>query len=186
MKWPENSLWRKRRNKLLSSIALPEEGIVLDLSCGDGQFIELIHKIKPNLKLYGIDISEEVIKKASEEYPWATFSVSSSTQTNLHDKKFDIIFCNMAFHHYDAAIKTFIECNEKLAHNGKLYILDLFPKNRASQLVYNWRGCNDDYHFEKYYTFSEIKKLAKQAKLNLISQKVLTRIPRLGLAEFAL
>lgn len=182
MKWGEKSLWRKRRNILFKTISPPEQGNVLDLSCGDGQFLELLHSHKPSLKLWGIDMSQEVIKSASAEYPWASFSVSQANTLNFPDGTFDVIFCNMAFHHYQQPRTILENLKRILKKGGIIYIMDLFPKNKASQVIYNWRGCNEDYHFEKYYTFKEARELAEVTNFSIRSLS-LTFIPRLQVLE---
>ena len=182
-KWKENSKWCQRRNGLLDAITLPEEGNLLDLSCSDGQFLEIIHAQKPKLKLTGIDISEERIKDAKKKYAWAHFSVDDVRSSRLPYKNFDTIFCNMSFHHYDNPLKMLSESKRLLKETGSLYIMDLSPKNRVSQIAYNIRGCNDDYHFEKYYTVEEFKKLAISTDLTIVKSIVLTALPRLVVLE---
>jgi len=185
-KWKEKSKWRKRRNKLLDTVQLPERGRVLDLSCGDGQFLELVHLSRPILGLVGVDISEEKIKDAQKEYGWGSFAVKNAGSLSFPNKSFDTIFCNMSLHHYDEPIKMLSEAGRVLKENGNMYIMDLFPKNKISQAVYNLRGCNDDCHFEKYYTLQEFKKTISVANLKMNKAVLLSLLPRLMLLELKL
>jgi ubiquinone/menaquinone biosynthesis C-methylase UbiE len=182
MKWAENSKWRKRRNKLLNTITLPNEGSVLDLSCGDGQFLELVHLQKPNLKFVGVDISEEDINKAVADYGWASFAVSAADHLNFLGNTFDAVFCNMALHHYVKPAEVLEEIARVLKPGGRLYILDEFPRNFLTQLIYNLKGCDADYHFEKYYRNNEIKKILGP-NLTLKRTSKLSFFPRLQVLE---
>lgn len=182
-KWGEKSKWRKRRNKLLETISLPTEGQVLDLSCGDGQFLELVHLLKPGLKLFGLDISEGKIIDAKNEYAWINFTLGSADLLSFNDHVFDVVFCNMALHHYDNPLKVLSESRKILKTGGSMYLMDLFPKNKLSQIIYNVRGCDEDYHFEKYYTLNELRRLAATSNLKMHKTTLLTTLPRLVVVE---
>ncbi len=184
-KWKEKSKWRKRRNKLLKAITLPTEGEILDLSCSDGQFLDLVHSIRPRLKLFGTDISEEKIKDAKKEYEWALFSIENAYTLTLNfpNRTFDIIFCNMAFHHYDQPIKMLCESKRLLKDSGTIYLMDLFPKNKISQIIYNLRKCDEDYYFERYYTLKEFEKLTSKSNLRIERVVPLSPLPRLMVLE---
>ncbi len=182
-KLEEKSKWRKRRNKLLKAITLPIEGEILDLSCGDGQFLELVHFLKPRLKLFGADISKKKIEDARNEYGWGLFSIENAYSLNFSNRTFDAIFCNMAFHHYDQPIKMLSESKRVLKDNGTIYLMDLFPKNKASQIIYNLRGCNEDYHFERYYRLEELEKLCDKNDLRVDKVTSLSQLPRLMVVE---
>jgi methionine biosynthesis protein MetW len=64
--------WKKRgelpilfRYKYIAS-QLPENGIVLDIGCGDGTFLKYLKSQKPELELIGIDISDIAIARLNE------------------------------------------------------------------------------------------------------------------------
>lgn len=50
--------------KALSSLQFSN---VLDVGCGTGEVLSIIRKLYPTALLYGIDISEEMLKKAEEK-----------------------------------------------------------------------------------------------------------------------
>ncbi|NQU39060.1 MAG: methyltransferase domain-containing protein [Lentisphaerae bacterium] len=64
-----NDYWNKRPDPPLLhrykqvAAALPEHGRVLDIGCGDGTFLAYLHSVKPQLDLYGLDISEVAIAR---------------------------------------------------------------------------------------------------------------------------
>jgi 2-polyprenyl-3-methyl-5-hydroxy-6-metoxy-1,4-benzoquinol methylase len=68
-----------------------------DVACGDGYLLELISKKYPTLKLTGIDIDEDFIKKAKKESPFIFVKQDVFKMKN----KFDVITLNLALHHFD-------------------------------------------------------------------------------------
>lgn len=182
-KWRINSKWRKRRDNLLQIIKLPDQGFTLDQSCGNGQFLELIHKMRSNLQLFGIDIDKENIDGAKKEYKWGNFSVQNSYALDFSDNKFDLIFCNMALHHYEDPVRMLRESKRVMKKKGSIYILDIFPENKIIQFFYNLKGCNDNSYFEKYYTVKELQKLVSFCDLTIKEQKTISFIPKLHVIE---
>jgi ubiquinone/menaquinone biosynthesis C-methylase UbiE len=166
-------------------IEFPTYGKVLDLSCGDGQFLEMIHLNYPELILCGIDISEKEIKKATKNYEWGEFSSREIDSIPYDNNSFDVIFCNMALHHYRNPQTAIKEMYRLLKPNGSIYILDHFPENKAMQTAYNLKGCDVDYHFEKYYTVKELEKILKTTKLYIKNLFQLEFFMKLLLAQIS-
>lgn len=154
----DKNYWRDKRNKfLLNSFSLPESGNLLDLSCGDGKLLCKIQKLKPNLGLYGIDISKEDIELAIKNNPRINFQQSQATSLPFPDNHFDIIICSMSLHHYDNLNQVIAEVKRVLKDSGKVYFMDIMPANKYTQKIYNAFGCHEPYHFEKFYTATEIE-----------------------------
>ena len=68
-----------------------------DVACGDGYLLKLIHNRFPDLKLKGLDIDGNFIKKAKSEL---LFDFEKLDVFKLKEK-FDIITLNLALHHFD-------------------------------------------------------------------------------------
>ena len=66
---------------------------ILDLGCGDGVMLYLLAKrLKDyNIKLFGVDISEEAIEIASKKIEKGNFYFSNICSTKFNKNKFDII-----------------------------------------------------------------------------------------------
>lgn len=164
----------KRQRKILDSVRFPLSGRMLDASCGDGSFVALIHKDYPELELFGTDVSFEKIREASNDHPFAHFTQSDSESLPFADLSFDVVFCGMSFHHYKNLGQVLEEFARVLKAEGRLYVLDVVPKNRFSQRVYNYFGCYEPYHFEKFYTIHDLEEMGLNAGFSL------KRIERLG------
>lgn len=53
------------RDRLIDQLALPEGGNVLEIACGTGRNLAVISRRWPSAKLFGLDISAEMLKSAS-------------------------------------------------------------------------------------------------------------------------
>jgi len=173
----------KRNKKLFQELILPKRGQILDLSCGECFLLEMIQKNYPNLELFGLDVSEEAIKLAKTKLPNANFITAKADETHLNSSEFDVVICSMSLHHYEKAGKTLLEVHRILKPTGKFYLMDVIPKNKLSQYIYNFIGCPEPYHFEKFYTLEEIGKLLSDAGLKIISTKSISLFSRKILLE---
>ena len=107
-------------------IKIKKNSRVLDAGCGTGNLLYILERKNLNLKLYGIDSSEKMLKIARKKA--MTADIRNISVMNL-DKKFkknyfDYIFSVDAFHHFpnrEIVMKSF---HRILKHNGKLIITD--------------------------------------------------------------
>ena len=102
---------------------------ILDLGCGTGFMLNEIKKIyklkNKNLDLYGLDISEEMIKIANENLNGkANLKVGDSEYIPWKDNTFDLVVCNASFHHFSNPEKTLFEIKRVLNSNGILILGD--------------------------------------------------------------
>lgn len=154
-------LRKRRRIKFLSHFRLPQKGSLLDISCGCGCVLDIFRDISPKLHFYGIDMSQNAIKKAKKNYPWGKFSQGLAQYLPYQKNKFSVIISCNAFHHYNQPEKVLDEVSRVMANGGTFYIKDIFPKHRIAQWFQNYHGCSEPYHFEKYYTKKDIESLAE-------------------------
>jgi len=175
---------RKQRNKkILKMIRLPQTGNILDLSCGDGKFINSLHKLSPNIKLVGIDVSDNDLGKARNELPFASFNNENVDNLSFTDGTFDVVFSVMSLHHYQNPEKFLSETFRVLKNGGKFYLVDLVPKYDWGQKLYNWKGCPEPYHFEKFYSLKDIEKLVESIGFKIKENKKISSVPRIRLID---
>ena len=119
--------WRAKRNKfLLESISLPENGNLLDLSCGDGKLLNSIHTLKSNLSLFGIDISKVEIELATKTNPTINFQQSEATGLPFENNIFDVVICAMSLHHYEDLNLVLAEIKRVLKPDGKFFCTEVY------------------------------------------------------------
>lgn len=106
---------------------LDKETCVLDVGCGAGRFAQYFSQ--NSLSYLGVDISENMIKYAKEDYkhlPNADFKVLDWNSQSL-EEKFDLVFASMsgALHSIDS-IKKFI------SHSKDYCVVERFIRDRNS------------------------------------------------------
>ena len=145
---------------------------ILDAGCGTGEFLKLLLLEKKNLKLYGIDVSDEMLKIAGKKLgKKANLKLFSVEKANFKNNYFDYVFSEDAFHHYadyDLVMKNFYRVLRK---GGKLIIAD-FNFGAILNKVFHWlEPGNNKMHSKKQFIelFKKYKfKKIKQKKINLI------------------
>ncbi len=123
----ENSCFGRQARKLYDKVAIKIEhfnhGFILDLGCGNGNLLEKFKKYKS--KLYGADISSEMIKYARERLGnYAELIIADSESLPWQDNSFDIIVCTLSFHHYPNPGKSLNEMKRVLRKNGHIIIAE--------------------------------------------------------------
>lgn len=144
---------------------------ILDLGTGRGDFIESLKKKYPQRQydIYGIDISENMIKKAKSKGIDAKFSVGDSQNLKFKNNYFDLVVCINSFHHYekpDIAIKEMgrVLQNGGVLILGEIYLPKFLAKSINKLLPY---GTTGDY---KIYSTDELKKMFQSESLYFENQ----------------
>jgi ubiquinone/menaquinone biosynthesis C-methylase UbiE len=170
-----------RHKKIIALIDVPRYGTILDLSCSDGAFIERLHAVSPDLKLFGVDIAAGDIEQAKVNFPYADFRNESVDRLSFGEDTFDMVFSTMSLHHYPNVIGFLEEVVRILKPDGILYITDLIPRSKWTQRFQNWNGCPETYHFEKFYTTEDLKRILDTLGFDIRSDMCVSLIPRIRL-----
>ena len=120
---PEGKFTLAYNQYLCERVSLKAGDRILDVACGNGRLLRMITK-KTRVEAYGIDISDEMVRVATDENRDISFAVAQADQTAFADDFFDVITVCCAFHHFvdpDAFMK---EAFRILKPEGKLYIAD--------------------------------------------------------------
>jgi len=122
-----NQFWSKERgefNSYIRNLELPKffkaGDLILDVGCGDGVVGSFLQK-KAGVKVIGIDISEEAVKKAREKGIEAKIS-SSEEKFPFPDHTFDKVFWGDNIEHLFDPAFTLREIRRVLKQNGKLIL----------------------------------------------------------------
>ena len=112
------------QKKVINYLNIKKNSRILDIGCGTGNFLSILEKKNKNLKLYGIDISKEMLKIAETRLKSSTLLINSAEEIKFKNE-FDYVFSTEAFHHFsnqEKAVKNFYNALKK---NGKLIIADV-------------------------------------------------------------
>ena len=109
---------------------------VLDLGCGSGWATRLIaNRFKPK-KIVGIDISDEMVRRAEEQSQGIAnieFKHGAAEKIPAADGSFDKIFSIESFYYWPEQMAGLREAGRVLAPGGKLFILiNLYKDNHYS------------------------------------------------------
>lgn len=90
------------RNKILKYFSSLKTESVLDIGCGNGDFLIQLAEMYPDIKFIGIDFSEEAIKLALNNSAClinVNFYVLDINNLPFKDNTFDTIICINTLHH---------------------------------------------------------------------------------------
>lgn len=112
--------------KTIKSIKIKNNSRVLDVGCGTGSLLYLLENRNLGLELYGMDISEKMLKIAEKKLNKTKLIIASAFDINKKFKEnfFDYIFVVDAFHHIPEKEKIMKKFYKILKKNGKLIITD--------------------------------------------------------------
>jgi len=137
--WPFTILYDKYPNRIFAKwfVKIAEEveekdisGNIADLGTGPGRLpIEIAKQIK-NTKLFGIDLSPDMIKLARKNAEAAglagrmEFSVASASDTGLKGNSMNLVLSTNTLHHLAEPVKAFNEIYRILKRGGEAWIFD--------------------------------------------------------------
>jgi len=115
------------REKLFSQINFPVKNKkILEIGVGSGDDLNIL--FKKSALVYGIDISEEMVRIAKKKYPHLqNLMVNSFEKTSFKDKFFDLVISRFTFHYSEDLDRGFKEMYRILKKNGILLFLVPHP-----------------------------------------------------------
>jgi len=119
------------RDTIIQKANIKTGNIVLDIGCGTGfLMLGVARAVGKNGKVFGIDISEEMMKKAKENLSEAgissiEFKVGDAENIPLEDNSIDAIVGNMVLHHCPNPESAIKEMARVLKLKGRLVLADM-------------------------------------------------------------
>ncbi len=167
--WGISKFWLySLQKKAVSYLKLKNNLKILDVGCGTGDSLVLLNRLNPNIDLYGLDISEEMLKKARKKLnEKGVLKLGDVENTSFKSNFFDFVITTEAFHHFpnpDLALK---EIYRVLKKNGKLVLTDITFKSKLIKRLFKFL---EPGHV-KIYTGKEFEELLTKNKFKLIKQE---------------
>ncbi len=98
---------------------------VLDIGCGTGALLRIIQEKGTDARLFGIDLSERMIRMAKAKLgEKADLRVSDSEKLPFSNGAFDLVLCTFSFHHYPDPGAVLSDMRRVLAPSGRLILAD--------------------------------------------------------------
>ena len=118
--WDDNNVRNEEViAEILSKGGVKEGVTVLDVACGTG--ILFSDYISLGATVVGMDISENMVKKAREKFPQVQVICADAAEYEFEDK-FDVIMIYNAFPHFDDAQKLIKNLSGALKENGRFTV----------------------------------------------------------------
>jgi ubiquinone/menaquinone biosynthesis C-methylase UbiE len=100
-------------------------GAMLDIGCGTGALLQMIKEKRKDARLFGVDLSEQMIQVAKAKLgEKADLRVSDAEKLPFPNEAFDLVMCTFSFHHYPNPGAVLLEVRRVLAASGRLILAD--------------------------------------------------------------
>jgi ubiquinone/menaquinone biosynthesis C-methylase UbiE len=175
-KYDTNRQFTISAKKMVQLIDSEDENLnILDLSTGTGNIaIELARKF-PNSKIYGVDLSSEMLRVAEKKTKAhgidnITYLVQDVENLKF-DIKFDIISCGYGLFFYPDMDKVFCDVCSRLKQNGK-FIFSTFTENAFQPYSKIFLDMLEENYSIKPPSRIEKRQLTNEDEINEISSQV--------------
>lgn len=112
--------------EIADHIPLVDSGRLLDIGTGTGLQLRVIAEMKPDLALYGLDISTKAIEIARGYFTpgEVNLSVGNIKKTTYPDDFFDIITCASSMSYWKNLVQCFNEIHRILKPGGSAHLFE--------------------------------------------------------------
>ena len=118
---------QKKRFEVLSEIGDLNNSSILDIGCGTGAFYKYLNNIYQDIDYTGIDINENMVKIAMENFSGVTFfctDILNKVENKIRNRKFDYVFLS-------GALNLSINSHEVIVNDMMRKMFDLSIKGVA-------------------------------------------------------
>jgi ubiquinone/menaquinone biosynthesis C-methylase UbiE len=149
---------------------------VLDVGCGTGKFSLKLHSYNSNMRIHGVDLSDDMITKAKAKVKDNSIEFRTGDVENLpyDDNSFDVVTCSHSFHHYPNQKRALAEMRRVLKPGGKAMIVDGSRDNLWGNIIF---GIVEIVEREVYHIFEkELREMLQSVGFTNITQKTFNPI----------
>ena len=129
-------IYKKVSDDLLEEIEKIKTGNskikLLDIGIGPGLALK---KFESMCEIYGIDVSEDMIREAKRNLPYAHLKVASVEEIPFPDDYFDLVVSILSAHHWQEPAKAIREIKRVLKKGGKAILWDIHPNPPLLKLL---------------------------------------------------
>jgi 2-polyprenyl-3-methyl-5-hydroxy-6-metoxy-1,4-benzoquinol methylase len=140
--------------------SLKKNATILEVGCGPGNISKYLLAKNSNLKIKGIDISENMIKLAKKNNPFAEFEVMDCREISKLNGKFDAIICGFCIPYLSKTdcLNLISDCKNLLTSSGVFYLSFMDGSYEKSGYI---SGNKSDKAYFYYHSLTSIKKYLK-------------------------
>lgn len=142
-----------------------ENKVILDLACGNGEFMYIMKKKIKKTKLIGLDISKKSLDTA-KIFGISNLILADASKLPFKNYSFDYIICNTSLQLFKEDIPVLFEMNRILKSRGKIYLtLDSFEHPKAKKIKPFHKKRENVY---RYYTPDILQKKFSRTRFRII------------------
>ena len=112
----------------------PQGARVLDAACGPGNVSAFLVRVRPDLRLVGIDLAEGMVRQAKSRVPGVEFLVKDCRKIDTLEEVFDACAFGFGLSYLtdDDAQQFFASLNASLTESATLYLSTITGERRGS------------------------------------------------------
>jgi len=113
-------------DEIAAQLPLPDRGRLLDVGTGSGLQLRVIHRQRPDLKLFGLDASTASIAVAQRNLKGIEVDLRVGTieQAPYDDGFFDVVTCNASMSYWQDPVSCFNEIDRILKPGGSAVLFE--------------------------------------------------------------
>lgn len=123
---------------LLDDLA-PIKGRVLDVGCGGGSVAKAVKHARPDLDVFGCDLSESALKTANSHPGGVDFRLATAERLPFADGELDFVWILDVLEHVDDPERVLQEVTRVLQPGGRFHIV--LPLEGQPRTLYSLVGC---------------------------------------------
>jgi len=151
-----NIMNQRQYKAILDNINLEHNDILLDIGFGNGYLINKLFKKNIPIKIYGIEISNDMINNVSKKYKkviengYLKLYSENIVNTSFENEQFNKLYTVNTIYFWNDLEKCFSEIKRILKPNG-IFLNAIYTKEYLDKIIYT------KYGFNKYYLADIIK-----------------------------
>jgi ubiquinone/menaquinone biosynthesis C-methylase UbiE len=129
--WLQNVVAKRREEvglygEIADQLPIPDSGWVLDVGTGSGLQLRVIHKQRPSVELFGLDLSAAAIAVAQRnlEGMAVDLRVGSIDEAPYDNGTFDVVTCNASMSYWQDPVRCFNEIYRILKPGGTAVLFE--------------------------------------------------------------
>ena len=142
-----NIMNQRQYKAILDNINLEHNDILLDIGFGNGYLINKLFKENIPIKIYGIEISNDMINNASKKYKkiigngYLKLYSENIVNTSFENEQFNKLYTVNTIYFWNDLEKCFFEIKRILKPNG-IFLNAIYTKEYLNKIIYTKYGFN--------------------------------------------
>lgn len=134
----------------IEAIVPDARGRALNIACGTGELERRLHDLRPQLRLTGVDLSPNMLRRAAAKQLDADWLAAIAARLPFADASFDYVLCVNAFHYFRLPDESLAEMRRALRPGGTLVLVDWCDNYLSCKLCSVWLRLTDRAFYRTY------------------------------------